>query len=90
MLNSRSIGVLSDLSAGSLGVFRGREAVRSGVSRNQLTALIAAGALERVLPDVYRMTVVARSDEQRLRAALLWAGEAAAAAVLSAGAFYRL
>jgi very-short-patch-repair endonuclease len=90
MLNSRSIGELSKLSAGSFGVFRGSEAVRAGVSRNQLTALIAAGVLERALPDVYRMTVVPSSDEQRLRAALLWAGETAVVAGLSAGALYRL
>ena len=36
------------------------------------------------------MTAVARSNEQRLRAALLWAGDDAAAAGQSAGELYRL
>ena len=66
------VGALSRLSAPSLGVFRGTEAVEVGVSRNQLTKLLAQGVIERVLPDTYRMTAVPRSNEQELRAALLW------------------
>ncbi|HZP29447.1 MAG TPA: hypothetical protein VFC99_10885 [Acidimicrobiia bacterium] len=46
--------------------------------------------LERLHPDVYRMTAVPRSAEQRLHAALLWAGQSAAAAGRSAGELYRL
>jgi hypothetical protein len=88
MVTERPIGTLSRLSAGSLGVFRGSAAVALGVSRKQLAALVGAGVLERELPDVYRMTVVRRSSEQRLRAALLWAGDAAVAAGLSAGELY--
>jgi hypothetical protein len=90
MVREAPIGALSRLSAGSLGVFRGAAAVAAGVSRNQLTALVDAGAIERQLPDVYRMTVVARSSEQRLRAALLWAGSRAVAAGPSAGEVYGL
>lgn len=85
-----SVGVLSHLGARSLGVFRGRAAVELAMTRNQLTALIAAGVIERVLPDTYRMCVVARSNEQLLRAALLWVGHDAAAAGASAGEMYRL
>jgi hypothetical protein len=88
MLNKDAIAVLSKLSATSLGVFRGADAVAGNVSRNQLTMLKAAGVIERELPGVYRMAAVARSAEQRLRAALSWAGEDAAAAGLSAGELY--
>jgi very-short-patch-repair endonuclease len=88
MVTERPIGTLSRLSADSLGVFRGRAAVALGVSRKQLFALVGAGVLERELPDVYRMTVVRHSSEQRLRAALIWAGDTALAGVLSAGELY--
>lgn len=90
MPNERPIGTLSRLSAGSLGVFRGRAAVALGISRNQLAALVSAGVITRELPGVYRMTVVRRSAEQRLRAALMWAGDRSVAAGLSAGELYGL
>jgi len=64
--------------------------VRWGVTRKQLAALRAQEVIERVHPDVYRMTAVAPSNEQALRAALLWAGEGAAAAGLSAAELYGL
>ncbi len=38
-----------------------------------------------MLPDTYRMTAVAPSNAQSLRAALLWAGPDSVAAGLSAG-----
>ena len=85
-----AIGTLSELSAASLGVFRGGAAVEAKVTRKQLAALRGAGVIVRELPDVYRMTVVTHSAEQRLRAALLWAGHAAAGAGLSAGEHYAL
>jgi very-short-patch-repair endonuclease len=85
-----AIAVLSRLSASSLGVFRGRVAVEEGVTRDQLTRLRAAGAIERLHPDVYRMTAVAGSADQRLRAALLWAGESASATGRSAAVLYGL
>ena len=90
MSNERPSGRLSRLSAGNLGVFRGSDAVAEGVSRKQLATLKAAGVIDREFPDVYRMTVVTRSEEQRLRAALAWAGDDSAAAVLSAGELYKL
>src|SRR6185503_21010173 len=90
MARKSTIGVLSTLSSSALGVFRGCEAVRLGVSRNQLTALIRDGVIERGCPDTYRMTAVSRSNEQRLRAALLWAGDGAAAAGRSAGEVFGL
>jgi hypothetical protein len=90
MARKSPIAALSTLSSSTLGVFRGREAVKLGVTRNQLTALMRAGVIERLFPDTYRMTVVSPSNEQRLRAALLWAGDNAAAAGRSAGECYGL
>ncbi|MCU1429072.1 MAG: hypothetical protein JWL83_3072 [Actinomycetia bacterium] len=52
--------------------------------------LVQAGVIQRVLPDTYRMTAVAESPEQRLQAALFWAGEDAAAAGRSAAQVYGL
>jgi very-short-patch-repair endonuclease len=43
-----------------------------------------------MLPDVYSLVAVAQSDEQLLRAALLWAGSEAIACGRSAGAWYGL
>jgi very-short-patch-repair endonuclease len=43
-----------------------------------------------VHPDVYRLTSVSPTSEQRLRAALLWAGDRAAATGRSGGARYGL
>lgn len=85
-----AITVLSRLSAASLGTFRGRVATTRGVTRDQLTRLLVAGAIERMHPDVYRMTAVPTSHEQRLRAALLWAGDGAAATGRSAASLYGL
>ncbi|MCU1429070.1 MAG: uncharacterized protein JWL83_3070 [Actinomycetia bacterium] len=90
MARESLVGVLSKLSAPSLGVFRGCAAVELGVARKALTALMSAGVIERELPDTYRMTAVSRSSAQRLRAALLWAGDDAAAAARSAAAVYRI
>jgi very-short-patch-repair endonuclease len=73
-----------------MGVFRGTEALRHGVSRKQLTRLIDGGALVREFPDTYRVAAVRSSPEQRLRAALLWAGDGSAAAGASAGALFDL
>jgi hypothetical protein len=81
---------LSALSSPSSGVFRGRDAVLAGVTRQKLASLHADGVIERMLPDTYRMTAVASSSEQRLRAALAWAGESAAATGRSAGELYDL
>jgi very-short-patch-repair endonuclease len=84
------MAVLFELSAASLGVFRGLTAVQRGVSRKQLARFEVAGIIERVLPDTYRVAAVARSSEQDLRAALAWAGPDAAAAGRSAGEWYGL
>jgi very-short-patch-repair endonuclease len=90
MAYESALGALSELSARSLGVFRGRDAVDKHVSRKQLAALHSAGVVERMLPDTYRLAAVARSHEQELRAALLWAGAEAAAAGRSAAELYGL
>jgi hypothetical protein len=84
------ITTLSALSRGSLGIFRGRDAVAVGVTRKQLWTLHTQHIIERVLPDTYRLSAVSPSNEQRLRAALAWAGDAAAAAGRSAGELYGL
>jgi very-short-patch-repair endonuclease len=90
MAHAAAIATLSALCAPTHGVFRGREANRLGVSRNQLSTLTAAGVIERVLPNTYRMTAVGTSSAQRLQAALLWAGPTAAAAGRSAAEIYGL
>jgi hypothetical protein len=84
------VAAIVRLSVRSLGVFRGADAVRLGVTRKQIGALVGAGILERLYPDTYRMGVVAASNEQSLRAALMWAGPHALAAGRSAGEAYGL
>jgi len=84
------LGTLSQISEASLGVFRGRDAVDRGVTRKRLARLHAARLVERVLADTYRLSAVPRSSEQELHAALLWAGDDAAAAGRLAGALYWL
>ena len=71
-------------------MFSGRSATAVGLARRQLGALRQAGVIEREFADTYRMTAVACSSEQRLRAALTWAGEGSAAAGRSAGELYGL
>jgi len=84
-----AVAVISELAASTDGAFRGMHAVRRGVSRDQLARLRAQGVIERVLPDTYTLKVVRPCEAQWLRAALLWAGDAAAAG-RSAGRVYRL
>jgi hypothetical protein len=81
---------ISRLASAECGVFRGRDAVADSVTRDQLTRLSGGGIIERVLPDTYRHTAVPPSSEQRLHAALLWAGREAAAAGRAAGEHYGL
>jgi hypothetical protein len=90
MTTRSALGVLAHMSRAQLGVFRGSCAVELGVSRKQLSALCRNGVIEREYPDTYRMTAVPRSNEQSLRAALLWAGDESAAAERSAGEVFGL
>jgi hypothetical protein len=90
MSRESPVAVLSRLSQARQGVFRGRVAVRAGVSRTQLVTLTRNGVIERLLPDTYRMASVPRSEEQLLHAALLWAGDRAAVAGRSAARLYEL
>ena len=90
MATKSALVLVSELAAPAEGAFRGAEAVRRGLSRDQLAHLRAQGVVERVLPDTYTLTAVPPSDAQRLRAALLWAGTTAAAAGRSAGRVYGL
>jgi hypothetical protein len=84
------ITTINELSAPSLGVFRGRDAVAAGVTRKQLWNMHSHEIIDRVLPDTYRLAAVPRSNEQLLHAALAWAGDRAAAAGRSAGELYGL
>ena len=90
LVQESALGRLSQLSAATHGVLRGCDAVKLGASRNQLTMLMRAGVITRELPDTYRMTAAVRTREQRLRAALLWAGDGSAAAGRSAGELFAL
>ncbi|HEY1740023.1 MAG TPA: hypothetical protein VGI86_15010, partial [Acidimicrobiia bacterium] len=90
MDRSAAVAVLSALCSGQRGVFRGRDAVARGGRRTQLQLLCEIGIIERLLPNTYRMTSVPRSDEQWLRASLLWAGRQSAADGQSAGWWYDL
>jgi Transcriptional regulator, AbiEi antitoxin len=85
MPKESSAAVVSKLSERSCGVFRIEAANAAGVSATQLSRLAHEGVVERLLPNTYRMVAVEPSSEQRLRAALLWAGDHAAAAGRSAG-----
>ena len=89
-MSEEAIATVSRLSVGTAGVMRLADATSAGVTTNQIARLVSAGVLERVLPRTYRLTSVARSPEQDLRAALFWAGDGAAAAGRSAGRQYRL
>ena len=90
MPSEPAIAILSRLASERASIFSGRNAVSLGVGRNRLRKLLEQGVIERLHPDVYRMTAVAPSARQRLHAALLWAGESAAAAGRSAAELYRL
>ncbi len=90
MAREPSVAVLSRLGAETQGVFRGRDAVQAGVSRDRLTHLRATEVVERLLPGTYRLTAVAATREQMLRAALLWAGDTAAATGRSGAEVYGL
>jgi hypothetical protein len=90
MLQEAPIAVITALSKGTLGVFRGCDAVAQGVSRKQLNILCRDGFAVRALPDTYRIAAVAACEEQQLRLALSWAGSGAVGWGRSAGATYRL
>lgn len=81
---------MSELGAAAEGAFRGGDAVRRGVSRKQVASLRAQGVITRLLPDTYALTAVPSSESQRLRAALLWAGDDAAGAARSAAVLSEL
>jgi hypothetical protein len=90
MSSESALGRLSALSAASLGVFRGRDAVSLGVDRKRLQRLVDAGIVVCELPDTYRVVAAPPSSLQRLTAALLWAGDGAMAAGRAAGEVYEL
>jgi hypothetical protein len=90
LAKGHAIAALAGLGRSTQGTFRGTRAESVGVTRKQLLGLCSDGAIARVLPDTYRLTSVAPSPMQRLHAALLWAGDAAAGAGRSAAMAYEL
>jgi len=90
MTRESPTGALSRISADTLGVFTGDDALALDISRKRLWSLHRAGVVQRVFPDVYRLTAVAPSHEQSLRAALRWGGPESAAAGRSGGEWYGL
>jgi hypothetical protein len=82
--------ILAELAAASHGTFRGAAAVELGVTRKQLQRMVSAGAIDRVLPDTYRLAGLPASGAQQLAAALLWAGDPVAAAGRSGAELYGL
>ena len=61
-----------------------------GLSAPAVSKRVTRGELERVLPRVYRSTLVPRSLHQTALAAVLWAGEGALASHVTAGRLYGL
>lgn len=90
MPRESAIAALSRAAADSLGVFTRDDAAALDISRKQLWTLHEARAIQRVFPGVYRLTAVALSNEQSLRAALRWGGPKSAAAGRSGGEWYGL
>lgn len=90
MSRESNAGVVAILGRHTCGVFTNSAAARVGLDRKQLAALVTAGVVERRHPGVYIVLAVADCAEQRLRAALAWAGPGAAAAGRSAAAWYGL
>lgn len=90
MARESAAGTLSRFAADSRGVFTGDDALALDITRKQLWSLHRAGVIQRVFPDVYRLTAVATSNEQSLRAALRWGGDESAAAGRSGGEWYQL
>src|SRR6185503_11085551 len=82
------VTLISLLCRDTAGAFRGRDAVALGITRNQLARLASTGVIVRTFPDTYCLTAVRTSAERQLHAALLWAGDEAAAAARSAAAVY--
>lgn len=84
------VATLAALSKATDGAFRGSAAISRGLTRKQLAALRASGVIARLFPDTYLLSALPPTDDQSLRAALLWGGEGSAACENSAGQVYRL
>lgn len=82
--------LLTELKATQFGLFNSDQAREIGLSDDAIYRAIHGGLLERDLPRVYRDLSVPASWEQRLTAALLWAGKEAAVSHRSAAALWRL
>jgi hypothetical protein len=84
------IAVVTRVAARTAGAFRGRTAVKHGVSRTQIATLLEHGAIARVFPDTYRLVAAPCSHEQLLQAGLLWVGDQGAGDGRSAAMVYGL
>ena len=81
---------LRDLQQRQLGLVTTDQAASLGISPSSLSRLVDRGELERVLPRVYRATVVPPTMQQQVSAAVLWAGPTAVVSYAAAGAIWRI
>jgi very-short-patch-repair endonuclease len=72
------------------GVISRRQAFDGGLTRRQVGHRLASGEWVRVLPGVYRATIVPPSLRQRAMAAVLWSAPDGLVSHLTAGALWRL
>lgn len=81
---------LRDLFERQHGLATNAELAALGFSPSAVTHRVRSGELERVLPRVYRSTLVLPNVAQRAMAAILWAGEGSVASHSTAGWLWNL
>lgn len=81
---------IAEISRTTAGAFRSADALQRGISERELRTVIRNGLVARRFPGVYVIAGAPDLLNQRLHAALLWAGEASAVAAQSAGELLRL
>jgi very-short-patch-repair endonuclease len=72
------------------GVVSKRQALRAGLSVDQIKRRTGSGAFEALFPGVFRIAGSPRTGRQRAQAALLWLGDAALISFMTAAALLRL
>jgi very-short-patch-repair endonuclease len=80
---------LRTIARGQLGLLTRDQLVASGLDRDQISARVANGSLERVSPEVFRIGGAPLNRRQFALAAVLDLGEAAAASHTTAAALWR-
>ena len=78
------------LAAEQHGCISFEQALRCGLSADAVFRRARSGRWRRILPSVYAVTGAPATWEQRLMAAVLWAGEGTAIARASAAALWKL